>query len=215
MDVEIATITKIEIQKRNKGRCAIFLDHEFAFGLDAAIVVQHGLKAGDQITQVQISEILYEEEKQRIKEQVYRFLARRAHSEKELRTKLLRKRFEKSLVEAVILELERQKLVDDAAFAHAFVHSRLRSKPLGEHALRQELRNKGLAETHIASALQKAYDEKSQVDYARDLIQKKMPHYEEFEDRIKKKRLADFLVRRGFDWELVKEVLEEKFRAED
>lgn len=207
MSLEPATITKIEIQKKNKGRCSIFLDNEFAFGLDAAIVVQHGLKKGDRLTPAQISEILFKEEKKRIKEKAFEFLARRAHSEKELRTKLLKKEFDKKLVEDVVSELREQKLVDDAAFAQSFVRNRLLNKPLGEYALRQELRNRGLTEDQIAPVLHSAYSEKSQIEYARELIHKKLPQYEKLEERIRKKRLADFLIRRGFDWETVKEVI--------
>lgn len=209
MKRKTALITKIEFQKKNKNRCSVFLDDEFAFGLDAAIVVQHGLKKGDQLTAEQISKILFKEEKQRIKENAYWFLARRAHSEKELRTKLLNKGYEKNLVDEILAELKQQKVVDDDAFAQSFVRSRLTSKPLGEFALRQELRNKGITDEQIESVLKTAYNEKSQVEYVRELIQKKLPQYENLDDRVKKKRLSDFLVRRGFDWELVKDVLNE------
>ncbi len=215
MERKTAAITKIEFQKKNKNRCSIFLDDEFAFGLEADIVIQHGLKKGDQLTAEQISEILFKEEKQRVKEKAYQFLARRAHSEKELRTKLLNKGFEKNLVDEILAQLKQQKLIDDAAFAHSFVRSRLASKPLGEFALRQELRTKGISEDKIAAVLQLAYNEKSQIEYARELVQKKLPQFGNLDDRVKKKRLADFLIHRGFDWELVKEVVNEKLKSEE
>jgi regulatory protein len=215
MEHHTATITKIEFQKKNKNRCSVFLDDEFAFGLDAGIVIQHGLKKGEQLTAEQISEILFKQEKQLIKEKAYQFLARRAHSEKELRTKLLNKGFEKNLVDEILSQLKQQKLIDDAAFAHSFVRSRLASKPLGELALRRELRNKGITEEQISAVLQITYNEKSQIEYARELVQKKLPQFGNLDDRVKKKRLANFLVRRGFDWELVKDVLNEKFKSED
>jgi regulatory protein len=215
MDPDTVTITKIEIQKKHKNRCSIFLDNEFAFGLDAAIVLQQRLKKGDQLSRAQIFEILLREEKQRVKEKAYQFLARRAHSEKELRTKLANKGFEQNLLDEVVSELRQQKLLDDAAFAKSFVRNRLSNKPLGEFALRQELRKKGVAEDQIKFVLQTAYADKDQIEYARELVQKKRPQYEKLDEQAKKKRLADFLIRRGFDWELVKEVVNERLTSED
>ncbi len=215
MESDIATITKIEIQKKYKGRRSIFLDGEFAFGVDAAIVVQHGLKIGDRLTAAQILEFLLKEEKKRVKEKAFQFLAQRAHSERELQTKLVKKGFEKNLIEETLSELKQQKLLDDAAFAQSYVYSRLASKPLGEYAMRRELRNKGIADEQIVAALQAAYSEKNQIDYARELIEKKLPQFGKLDDQIKKKRLADFLIRRGFNWELVKDALNEKLRSED
>ena len=51
------TITQITVQKKRKNRCSIFLDDEYAFGLDQDIVLQFGLKKGDQLAEQQIEKI--------------------------------------------------------------------------------------------------------------------------------------------------------------
>ncbi len=209
-----ATITKIEVQKKNKGRVSIFLDDEFAFGLDGISAISHGLKEGDRLSREQITNVLGKEEKKRVKEKAFRLLALRAHSEKELRTKLIHKGFAEEMVEEVISELKTQKLIDDAAFAQSYARTRLVNKPVGERLLRRELQQKGISEERINAAVSEAYSEKDQIGHARELVDRRLPRYQGLENLKKKKRLADFLVRRGFDWDLVKEVIEETLKDE-
>jgi SOS response regulatory protein OraA/RecX len=52
------------------------------------------------------------------------------------------------------------------------------------------------------------------LEIARELVGKKKSQYQNLELWKKKKRMGDFLIRRGFDWELVKEVIEEIFGTE-
>jgi regulatory protein len=209
-----ATITKIEVQKKNKSRVSIFLDSEFVFGLDGVIAARHGLKEGARLTREQITNVLLQEEKKRVKEKAIRLLALRAHSEKELRTKLIQKGFAEEMVEDVISELKTQKLLDDIAFAHSYARTRLINKPVGERLLRQELRQKGISDECINAVVSEAFSEKDQIEYAKELLVKKLPRSQGLENLKKKKRLADFLVRRGFDWDLVKEAIEGTLKDE-
>lgn len=205
-----AKITKIEVQKKKKNRRSLYLNDEFAFGLDAEVVAQFGLQEGDELTQEKINSLLLKEEKKRIKEKAYRYLAGRAHSEKELRTKLVQKGYDQGIVEDVISDLKAQNLVDDEAFALTYVRSRMVNKPAGQILLRRELWQKGIGEEIIEKALQEAYRDKDQLEVARELVKKRRTRYKDLDHSKRKKRLADFLVRRGFEWEVVKEVIEEK-----
>jgi regulatory protein len=207
-----AKITKIEIQKKHKNRVSIFLNDEFAFGLDSEVAAKFDLKEGDVLNQQTITDLILKEENKKAKEKAYRYLAGRAHSEKELRTKLLHKGFSPAVVDQVISDLKAQHYVDDEAFALSYVHSRLVNKSVGEILLRRELWQKGIHEQIIEKALKEAYAEKSQLEVARELLVKRLSRYKELNDWQKKKRLADFLLRRGFEWELVKEVIEEMLR---
>ncbi len=206
-----AKITKIEVQKKRKSRVSLYLNDEFAFGLDAQLVAKYGLKEGDELSQETIADLLLKEERHRVREKAYRYLAGRAHSEKELRTKLIQKGYEQAIVEEVLSDLKGQKLVDDEAFALSFVRSRMVNRPAGEILLRRELWQKGVGEEIVEKAVQEAYRDKDQVEVAKELAKKRASRYQDLEDWKRKKRLADFLLRRGFEWEVVKEAIEKEF----
>ncbi|MEK7729546.1 MAG: regulatory protein RecX, partial [candidate division KSB1 bacterium] len=87
----------------------------------------------------------------------YRLLAARGRSEKELREALLRVKYAREVVEAVLEKCREQHFVDDAKFAQQFVQSRLRNRPMGRERLKMELRNKGVCNAIIAATLEEAF----------------------------------------------------------
>nr|NIV91374.1 hypothetical protein [candidate division KSB1 bacterium] len=199
---------KIETQKKNKNRLNIFLDDEFAFGLDATVAAKFRIGEGDELTEEQISNLLLTEERKQIKDKAFRYLAGRAHSEKELRTKLNMKGYDNHLTDQVITELKEAKFIDDAEFAVSYARSRLLQNPMGEKLLRHELWQKGVNEELIEQTVLKVYSEESQTDLAKKLFDKRKARYKDLTDPQSRKKMGEFLLRRGFSWEVIKEVLE-------
>ena len=78
------TITKLEIQKSRKNRVSIFLNGEFAFGIDQAVALEWQLREGTELSEKTIEQIQVAEEKRKAKEQTFRWLAYRNRSSKEL-----------------------------------------------------------------------------------------------------------------------------------
>ncbi|HYO41873.1 MAG TPA: regulatory protein RecX [Candidatus Limnocylindrales bacterium] len=73
-----------------------------------------------------------------------RFLEARPRSEGEVRRKLTTMGYRAALVDDVVGRLLILGYLDDEAFARAWVESRDRARPRGEHALRRELAQKGV-----------------------------------------------------------------------
>ena len=81
-------------------------------------------------------------------EAALRFLEARQRSVSEVRRRLSQAGYREDLVTAALERLGDLGMLDDRAFASAWVESRDRARPRGERALRQELRQKGIdAET--------------------------------------------------------------------
>ncbi len=82
-----------------------------------------------------------------------RYLEARSRSVDETRRRLRDAGYRPELIETALDRLISLGLLDDAAFATAWVESRDRAHPRGERALRQELRRRGLADSVIDEAL--------------------------------------------------------------
>ena len=78
-----------------------------------------------------------------------RFLEARSRSVAEVRRRLSGAGYRPDLVEGAIERLRELGMLDDEAFARAWVESRDRSRPRGERAIRAELRLKGVDRTSI------------------------------------------------------------------
>jgi regulatory protein len=82
-----------------------------------------------------------------------RFLEARARSIGEVRRRLTSAGYRSELIEEAIVRLTELGVLDDAAFARAWLESRDRARPRGERALSEELRVRGVERTVIAEAL--------------------------------------------------------------
>jgi len=82
-----------------------------------------------------------------------RFLEARARSIGEVRRRLTSAGYQADLVEGAITRLGELGMLDDEAFAKAWVDSRDRARPRGERALADELRLRGVDRAVIVAAL--------------------------------------------------------------
>lgn len=87
-----------------------------------------------------------------------RLLEARPRSVAEVRRRLTRLGYRADLVAAAVTRLLELGFLDDEAFARAWVESRDRARPRGEHALRRELGLKGIAAAQINATLAERRD---------------------------------------------------------
>lgn len=200
-------ITAIEIQEHDRTRRNVFLDGEFAFGIHQQVLAESGIGLGDYLTAQDVRRLLDAERRHQATQKALRLLSVRSRSEKELRTRLEQAGFGQA-ADATLRTLRRAGLVDDLQFALSYARSRMATRPCGEFLLRRELREKGIAEETIDAAVAEAYREKDQRQLAYELASKKKRLMGNTDQDKAQRRVADFLVRRGFAWELVSEIME-------
>ncbi len=185
-------ITSITVQKKNRGRINIFIDGEYAFSISRALAPD--LKEGDEISPERIDQLKHADEKDTAYNRALHFLKFRPRSRAEMEIYLKGKKFSFETVTQTISRLEANGLLDDAAFARLFVEDRLCFRPRGVHALRFELKAKGIPEEIIEEALEGCNEEKAAVD----ALASKIKQWEGLEKKEFQKKAFDFLRRRGF-----------------
>ena len=85
------TITRIERQKKNKRRYSLFDQDKFIIGVSEESLLKYNIYSGIILSENMLRQIESGENLIAIREQAWRFLTRRMHSEKELRDKLINK----------------------------------------------------------------------------------------------------------------------------
>jgi regulatory protein len=194
-------ITALKIQKKNKNRVSVFLDHEYAFGLSR--IVAGWLAVGQELTEEKIKELQAKDNVEIALQKALNYLSYRPRSEQEIRQNLNKKHgFEEGIIDQIIERLERGGLVDDHNFAEMWVENRSEFRPRGSHALRMELRQKGVDERIIAQALEDIDEE----DLAFKAARKQARKYQHLEWLVFRKKLTGFLARRGFNYGVIAEV---------
>ena len=137
----MSEITKIEDQK-NKKRVNIFVDDAFFCGLHKEIVVIFGLKVGKNIDEKALKQAVFESEVKMAFEKAMDYLSLRMHTQKELFEKLLKKGYEKDIIEKAIEKLEEYHYIDDNLFARQFIEQ---NKKYSKKMLENKLKAKGIS----------------------------------------------------------------------
>jgi regulatory protein len=192
------TITLLERQKNNPERVNVYLDGEFAFGLNEMDAVT--LRKGQQLTESEIDELRQKDAVVKAVDYAANLLSYRPRSTKEIRERLLKHSFNDVVADAAIEKLLGLGYLDDRAFARFWIEDRNRFKPLGRRALSFELRNKGIEQAIIQELLEEIVDEGGG---AYEAALKRVRQMRGTTKREFKQKIGAFLQRRGFGYEAV------------
>ena len=124
-------------------------------------------------------------------------LTGRARSRRELADKLKQRQVPDEIAGRLLDRFEEVGLVDDAAFARAWVTGRHTTKGLAPRALAQELRRKGVGDEVAREELDRI-DDDQQEETARTLVRKKLRSLARFDEATQTRRLVGMLARKGY-----------------
>ena len=143
-------------------------------------------------------------------EAALRFLEARQRSADEVRRRLLQAGYRDDLVTRAIERLSELGIIDDEAFARAWVESRDRARPRGERALRSELRHKGIDRAIADEVLEdrEASVPEADASAAMRLLERHAAALARVGDpRQRRQRAYALLARNGFDSETAVEAI--------
>jgi regulatory protein len=105
-------------------------------------------------------------------------------------------------------------LVDDGAFARAWVESRQRSKGLARRAIAVELHRKGVEPDVAAQALDEL-DPEDEAAAARDLVRRKLRSVRSVPEPARSRRLLGMLARKGYSVGMAMNAIRDELGADE
>lgn len=198
------TITRLQIQKKNKERVNIFLNGEYAFSL--ALSLAMGLKKEQMLSAAEVKTLQADDEVKRAYAAALNLLGYRARSTTEVEDRLKRREFSERAIAQTTERLLREGYLNDTSFGQAWVESRQRASPRSARALRYELRRKGVEQEVIEEVFEQVeIDEESAAWTA---IEPKLDRWRDLEQFPFRQKAGSFLARRGFGHDAVRPVVE-------
>uniref|UniRef100_UPI004056FF9D regulatory protein RecX n=1 Tax=Alistipes sp. TaxID=1872444 RepID=UPI004056FF9D len=111
----------------------------------------------------------------------------------------------------VLEALVRDRFIDDARYAEAFVREKSRLNGWGSHKIRQGLRLKGVAPALIEQALEMLRPEETE-GRLRQLLEQKRPHLKAKDRYDLRSKLIRFALSRGYGYSMVSEQIDQLLR---
>jgi regulatory protein len=199
-------ITAVEAQKRGR-RVNLYANDTFWLAVDREVLVEVPVRRGDPATPSLREQLEAADERRSAYDAALNLLSYRPRAEVELRRRLARKGLSAAAVDWALERLRRAGLVNDEAFARAWLESRGGGAAAkGSRLLRSELRAKGVAATVIDSAAETAQptDDEAAAMAAASARSERLRGLEYAEFR---RRLGGFLQRRGFGYDVANRVI--------
>ena len=223
-------ITNLKQGVKNPNRVNVFVNSKYALSLDVAQVVDLGVKVGLEISEDELEEFKKASEYGKLYQRTLEWVLVRPRSVRETRDYLSKKlktsssdsllrarrygaqslvplpvgRVQSSedileLSENIIQKLLDKKYLDDYKFAEWYVENRFVKKGISKKRLKIELMKKGVAREIVDEVI----DDRDDEEEIRKVIAKKRAKYDD-------EKLMGYLVRQGFSYDLVKQVLSDE-----
>ena len=145
-----------------------------------------------------------------------RFLSFRPRSEKEVRDNLVRSSAKKrqeistDVIEKIIKRLKELKFVNDKEFTRWWIEQRSGARPKSARIIEMELKQKGIDRDLIEETVNNAeLSVISDLEKAKRLTEKQVQKYSKLSPVEQRQKLGQFLARHGFDWETIKQAIDD------
>lgn len=204
-DNSVPKITKIETQKR-KGRYNIYLDEEYAFPVDEAVLVKHVLFKGMEITKEFQKQLEQEDNFSKAFSRAVNYLSYSLRSEKEVRDDLVDHEFSLETAIDVIKKLKEMKYIDDLTYAESYTRTAANLNGKGPYNIRQELKKRGVKETIIEQALLE-YPMEQRIENGVAAAEKALKRTQRSSSKEANNKVRQSLMQKGFNKDEITEIL--------
>lgn len=189
---------------KHSARTLVFVDDEFECSISEALIFEYKLFQGKSISESTLQKLKDDAIVQKLIEDSIRLISKRPRSTKEITLYL-----EKKLVtykrkgckfkEQVLTSLRQKGYLDDRNFAKWWVDQRLAYKPRGRYLLQNELKEKGIPQDIISEVFGGIrLTPKKELSIAHNLAKKKRASMGSMNIEKNKRRLYNYLLRKGF-----------------
>ena len=192
------------VEPRKKMFSAVYIDGEFAFKLDTQVLIENHIRAGVEIDDEQLKEIVDLSDNRRAKNKALNLLAYKDRTKKELIDRISEQYSKESAVIATN-RMEELGLVDDEKYARKMAQQLLEKKCMPKRAVKYKLIEKGIDRELIEDILcELEIEPKEQIQ---KLLETK--YRNKLYDEQSRKKTTQALQRMGYSWYDIKPIIDE------
>jgi regulatory protein len=206
-------ITKMEYGKRNKQRVNIYINGEFSFAVDEALVYQYKLEKDKVVDLESLQQIIEEDNYIKAKTTALKTIERAYKTEKEIRDKLEKNEYPENSIERVLEFLKSYEFINDEKFTKMFVQDKI--KKYGKNKIKFDLIKKGINEKVIEENLNSMNDT-NEKDTAKKLAEKKLRTLQgKYGEGVIYSKVANYLSSKGFSFDVINDIMPSLVKIDD
>ncbi len=196
-------------RQRGRGLATVTFDDGTTLSLDAELAVRFQLKRGLAMTDAELDALRAAQARLEARQRLIRYLALRRKTRRECVQYLERLRFPPDAIDEAVAAADTLGMIDDTRYAEAFARTRGKGARLGPRAIRHELMARGVDAETAYAAIAPAQDPDAQRANARRAAERKADSLRKSADPAARTKLMQFLMRKGYDTDVAREVSRE------
>ncbi|MHC1750468.1 MAG: RecX family transcriptional regulator [Cellulosilyticaceae bacterium] len=199
------TITKVEVQKKNPERVSVFIDEVFAFGAYVDDAYDYGIKKGVTLDDEAYEELLYKLQFRKAKYTALEYIKTGNKTAFQVIQKLKEKEYDEGVIERILTFLKEYNFIDDEDFKNRYIEYQTSVKHKSIRKIQYELHQKGVENNDFGNTL----EEMSSVELQNIEYYLRKYGYNTALEYNQKQKIVARLVRRGFSYDNIKNVIGE------
>ena len=193
-------ILSIYPQKKSKDIFIVNLDNGTTLEISTSILTSESIIEGKEIDSSNLENLLSKQEYQNLKNAGLRLLSYRMRSKKELYEKLLAKNYDSAKIKLILIDFEKNGMINDEEFGLAFSKDQINQNSLGPIALKYKLKKYISSDDMVSKILLSIYSE-IEVQSIIFKILKKYTSDDIRENHILRQKIINKLKRKGHYWQ--------------
>jgi len=201
-------VTELETAGGNRRATIIHLDGLPWRATATTIVKDLGIAVGQRYPSALLDKRIREKEKRLAMDLALQMLSYRVRSRREITDRLAKRKLAPEAVEAALTRLEQAGYLNETAFVRSWIKERVELRGYGRQRIKNELLSKGIAADAIDQELG-AFTEEQERAMALTVAKNRLSRYNGLDEVVKRRRLMQILMRRGFGAQIAQSVLKE------
>lgn len=201
-------VTNISYSKSKEVFEVVFED-ETKLLLNYNIFEKYKVSVDMDFSENEIQEMKYFSDIERAKSRAINYISGKLKTKYEVRLKLTEKDFTEDIIDEVIDILEKEEYLNDRLYCEVFIEDKKQLNGYGKNKIKSLLIQKGISKSVFEDFLDE-FEYEEEFDNALKMGIKKLNLLSNEEDIFKKKqKLINYLVYRGFSFDVINDVLRE------
>lgn len=208
-DIPTYQITKIEESKgRGKYRILYLNGKKFGKFFDE-IIFRFNIKEDSFLNENELKQLQKVQSEMEAEKIALNYLSYKPRSINEVKKKLFSKKIAYSVIDLTIEKMKKYGYLDDEKYARDWIEERIRTRGFSPSKIKSELFLKGISKEIIENNLSEIYTPELEIKTAKRIAKKQMRKYKNLDEKVIKRRIINFLLRRGYNYSVIESILSE------
>ena len=202
-------VIKVKRSTKYNDRIIITFENKSVLKVPESAFLLHPIKVGDSISHKDLKKYDKKMRLQEAKDKAFKLLSYRMRSVGEIKKRLREKSFSLDEIEATVAHLKKLNYLNDLEFARAFAKEKVKLKMIGPLLLQSQLFKYHIEASLIDQTISEIYEQIDPHTLIEMHLEKRYITKGNILDNNQKKKLNDYLSRKGFTWAQINEVCAE------